>query len=55
VFVFSPLLQNTDICFVRLGNNNQTDQGDETEGLEIEGLEGEGSVGGGGFGRRGRV
>jgi hypothetical protein len=28
--------------FYRLGNNNQTDQGDETEGLEREGLEIEG-------------
>jgi hypothetical protein len=28
--------------FYRLGNNNQTDQGNETEGLKMEGLEGEG-------------
>jgi hypothetical protein len=27
------------MLFCRLGNNNQTDQGDETEGLEIEELE----------------
>jgi hypothetical protein len=30
------------MLFYRLGNNNQTDQGDETEGLHGEGEIGEG-------------
>jgi hypothetical protein len=31
------------MLFYMLGNNNQTDQGDKTEGLEREGLGGGGS------------
>jgi hypothetical protein len=38
----SFLRKTAKCCFIRLVNNNQTDQGDETEGLEIEGLEREG-------------
>ncbi len=36
----SVFAEHCFLLFYRAGNNNQTDQGDETEGLEMEGLEG---------------
>ncbi len=35
----SVVEEHCSLLFYRLGNNSQTDQGDETEGLEIDGLE----------------
>jgi hypothetical protein len=38
----SVLAEHCYMQFYRLGNNNQTDQGNETEGLKMEVLEWEG-------------